>query len=147
MQNVKTIITNNYQNNNEFEEGSEELLLCEKVIKENKLKELNMPEQDEIKIIRDMAIITFKHTYNAFELQNKKLFNIFIAFLKGWIKSTNLNIRKVITDKLLSNNNSPYFSNLAFHAYLINSKLLDLNEYQYLILLFLENPTTRINFI
>ena len=147
MQNVKTIITNNYQNNNEFEEGSEELLLCEKVIKENKLKELNMPEQDEIKIIRDMAIITFKHTYNAFELQNKKLFNIFIAFLKGWIKSTNLNIRKVITDKLLSNNNSPYFSNLAFHAYLINAKLLDLNEYQYLILLFLENPTTRINFI
>ena len=71
MQNVKTIITNNCQNSNEFEEGSEELLLCEKAIKENKLKELNIPEQDEIKIIRDMTIITFKHTYSAFESQNK----------------------------------------------------------------------------
>ena len=149
MQNVKTIITNNSQNNNEFEEGSEELVLCEKAIKENKLKELNMSEQDEMKIIRDMTIITFKHTYSAFESQNKKLFNIFIAFLKGWIKSSNLNIRKVITDKLLGNINHQCFSDLAFHAYLINSKILDLNEYQNLILSYLENSTisTRPYFI
>ena len=40
MQNVKTIITHNCQNSNEFEEGSEELLLCEKAIQENNTKKL-----------------------------------------------------------------------------------------------------------
>ena len=95
-----------------------------------------------------MTIITFKHTYSAFESQNKKLFNIFIAFLKGWIRSSNvLNIRKIITDKLLGNVSYPCCNNLAFHAYLINSKILDLNEYQSLILSYLENPVSRSHFI
>ena len=147
MQNVKTIITSANPNNTEFEEGSEELQLCEKAIMENKLKELNLPEQEEAKNIHEMVIITFKYTFKAFESQNKKLLNIFISFLNGWIKSTKLNVRMDITDKLLGNVNSAMTFNLPFHAILINQNLLDLSEYQYLILSYLENPSYRHYFI
>ena len=143
MKDVKNIITNNCLNSNEFEERSEELIFCEKAIGEDKLKELNIPEQDKIKLLNDMTIITFRYAYDAFGLSNKKLLNIFISFLKGWIKSNNLNIRQVITNELLGNINYSWFADLAFHAYLINLKLLDLNEYQNLLLSYLENQTTR----
>ena len=143
MKDVKNIITNNCLNSNEFEERSEELIFCEKAIGEDKLKELNIPEQDKIKLLSDMTIITFRYAYDAVGLSNKKLLNIFISFLKGWIKSNNLNIRQVITNELLGNINYSWFADLAFHAYLINLKLLDLNEYQNLLLSYLENQTTR----
>ena len=147
MQNVKTIITNNCQNSNEFEEGSEELKMCEKAIVENKIKELNLPEQEEVKNVREMTIITFKHTFKAFDSQNKKLLNVYLAFLKGWVQYPNLNLRKEITIKLLGNINQNCTFNLVFHFILINLKLIDLNEYQYLILSYLENPPTRPHFI
>lgn len=147
MQNVKTIITNNSHNSNEFEDGSEELKMCEKAIVENKIKELNLPEQEEAKNVREMTIITFKHTFKAFDSKNKKLLNIFIAFLKGWIQYPNLNLRKDITNKLLGHPNQPWCFNLPFHAILINLNILDLNEYQYLVISYLENPTTRPYFI
>ena len=147
MQNVKTIITNNCQNSNEFEDGSEELKMCEKAIVDNKIKELHLPEQEEAKNIREMTIITFKHTYKAFEIQKKKLLNIFLAFLKGWVQYPNLNLRKDITIKLLGNINQPWTFNLPFHFILINLKLIDLNEYQYLIISYLENLPTRPYFI
>ena len=93
------------------------------------------------------TIITFKHTFKAFDSKSKKLLNIFIAFLKGWIQYPNLNLRKDITNKLLGHPNQPWCFNLPFHAILINLNILDLNEYQYLVISYLENPTTRPYFI
>ena len=148
MQNVKTIITNNSnQMGNEFEEGSEELKLCEKAIMENKIKEMNLSEQDEAKSIQQMTALTLKYVYKAFETQNKKLLNIFISFLQGWVKSTGMNVKKEITDKLLLNCNNAMCFNLGFHLYLINLELLDLNEYQTLIINHLEGNVTRQYFI
>ena len=79
---------NSNSNNNEFEEGNEELKLCEKTITENKLKELNLPENEESKLISQIALSSFRNAYIAFEQQHKKLLNTYIAFIKGWFKST-----------------------------------------------------------
>ena len=93
MQNIQNLMHNNYynnsnSNNNEFEEGSEELKLCEKTIKENKLKELNLPENEESKLISQIALSSFRKAYIAFEQQHKKLLNTYVSFIKGWFKST-----------------------------------------------------------
>ena len=147
MQNVKTIITNNTQLGNEFDEGSEELKLCEKAIIDNKIKEMNLSEQEEKKNITLVVITTLKYAFFAFESQNKKLLNIFIAILKGWVQTNIINVRKEITDKVLGGNNNPMCFNLGFQYYLINLKLIDLNEYQSLLILYLENKSTRSMFI
>lgn len=147
MQNVKTIITSNCQNSTEFEEGSEELKLCEKQILENKIKELNLSEPEEFKLIQQMATTTLKYVYKAFESQNKKLLNVFIAFLQGWIKSTSFNLRKEITEKLMGNPNNNMTFNLNFHLYLINLKIIDLNHYPIMIISYLELPQYRQYFI
>ncbi len=93
MQNIQNLMHNNYynnsnSNNNEFEEGSEELKLCEKTIKENKLKELNLPENEESKLISQISLSSFRNAYIAFEQQHKKLLNTYVTFIKGWFKST-----------------------------------------------------------
>ena len=145
MQNIQNLMHNNYynnsnSNNNEFEEGSEELKLCEKTITENKLKELNLPENEESKLISQMALSSFRNAYIAFEQQHKKLLNTYIAFIKGWIKSTTSNIRKDITDKLMQNSSGQMCFNYNFHVILINENILDLDEYQELIISHLEAP-------
>ena len=145
MQNVKTIITNSPQLGNEFEEGSEELKLCEKAIVDNKIKEMNLSDQDTV-----YALSTLKYAYIAFESKNKKLVNIFIAILKGWIQNNAEKVKKEITNKVLGafsiSNNQMYY-NLLFQIHLISLKLIDLNEYQNLILFYLENKITRPIFI
>ena len=144
MQNIQNLMYNNYynnsnSNNNEFEEGSEELKLCEKTITENKLKELNLPEHEEVKLILQMAISSFRNAYLAFEHQHKKLLNTYLAFIKGWIKSTNANIKRDLTVKLMQNTNQMCF-NFHFHFVLINENILDLDEYQEFIINYLEAP-------
>ena len=144
MQNIQNLMFNNYynnsnSNNNEFEEGSEELKLCEKTITENKLKELNLPEHEEVKLILQMAISSFRNAYLAFEHQHKKLLNTYLAFIKGWIKSTNANIKRDLTVKLMQNTNQMCF-NFHFHFVLINENILDLDEYQEFIINYLEAP-------
>ena len=49
-----------------------------------------------------MVYLSFRNAYTAYERQYKKLLNVYIAIIKGWIKSTNANIRKEITSKLMS---------------------------------------------
>ena len=148
MLNVKTIITNNTQLGNEFDEGSEELKLCEKAIIDNKIKEMNLSEQEEKKNITLVVGTTLKYAFLAYESNNKKLLNIFTALLNGWAQVNIINVRKEITDKVLAiNNNNPMCFNIGFQIYLINLKLIDLNEYQSLIILFLENKSTRPVFI
>ena len=133
---------NNNINNNEFEEGSEELKSLEKSITENKLKELNLQEHEETKLIYQMVLMSFRYAYNAFERQNKKLINVYIAIIKGWIKCSpsNVNIRKEITNKLMQNALNSMCFNYNFHALLINNNILDLDEYQNYIINYLEMP-------
>ena len=75
-----------------------------------------------------------------FEQQHKKLLNTYIAFIKGWIKSTTPNIRKDLSDKLMQNSSGQMYFNYNFHVILINEKFLDLDEYQELIISHLEPP-------
>jgi CCR4-NOT transcription complex subunit 1 len=141
MQNIQNTMINSQNNNNEFEEGSEELKLCEKSITDNKLKELNLPEHEETKLIFQMVSLSFRYAYNAFERQNKKLLNVYIAIIKGWIKSsTNVNIRKEITNKLMQSASSLMCFNINYHVVLINNNILDLDEYQNYIINYLEMP-------
>ena len=135
--------SNNSNSNNEFEEGSEELILCEKAIKDNKLKELNLQENEEAKLIHQMVILSFKYAYNSFEHQYKKIVNVYLAIIKGWINSTNVNIRKELTSKLMSSNPSQMSFNISFHSQLIKEKILDLDEYQNRIINYLEMPNMR----
>ena len=134
---------NNSQNNNEFEEGSEELKLCEKTIIENKLKELNLQESEEAKLIHQMVLFTFKFAYTAFDRQCRKILNVYLAIIKGWINYTPLNIRKEITSKLMPNSPTPMSFNYYFHALCINENILDLDEYQNRIINYLEMPYMR----
>jgi hypothetical protein len=133
--------SNNNNNINEFEDGSEELKLCEKAVLENKLKELNLQENEEAKLIHQMVLITFRYAYNAFEHQYKKLLNVYLCVIKGWIKSTNVDIKRELTNKLMQNNQTCF--NFHYHAKLINEKILDLDEYQNRILNYLEMPNMR----
>ena len=141
--NSQNNIQNINQNNNEFEEGSEELKACEKAIIENKLKELNLQESEEAKLIHQMVVLSLKYAYSAYERQYRKLLNIYLSIIKGWIKSTNLNIRKEITSKLLANNPNQMSFNYYYHALLINENILDLDEYQNRIINYLEMPYMR----
>ena len=145
MQNIQnTMINSQNNNNNEFEEGSEELKLCEKAITDNKLKELNLPEHEETKLIFQMVLSSFRYSYNAFERLNKKLLNVYIAIIKGWIKcSTNVNIRKEITNKLMQMASNPMCFNVNYHIVLINNNILDLDEYQNYIINYLEMPNLQ----
>ena len=145
MQNIQNTMINYYYNNqnnntNEFEEGSEELKLCEKAITENKIKELNLQENEEAKLIFQMVYLSFRNAYTAYERQYKKLLNVYIAIIKGWIKSTNANIRKEITSKLMSIIPNQMCFNSFFHAILINENILDLEQYQNNIISYLEMP-------
>ena len=138
---------NNNSNNNEFENGSEELKLCEKAITENKIKELNLAENEETKLILQMVILSFKYAYNAFEHQYKKILNVYIAIIKGWIKSTHANIKKEITNKLMPNMPNQMSFNYHFHHHLINENILDLDVYQNNIINYLEKPHMQKIFI
>ena len=86
-----------------------------------------------------MAISSFRNAYLAFEHQHKKLLNTYLAFIKGWIKSTNANIKRDLTNKLMQNTNQMCF-NFHFHFVLINENILDLDEYQEFIINYLEAP-------
>ena len=143
LQNVRTIITNNCQNSHDLEEGSEALKMFEKAFSENKLKEAGLSEEEEAKTIIQYANLTLKYTYKAFEAQNKKLLNVFISFLKGWIKSTNYNVCRELTSKLMSSSFHPWCFNIQFHIILFNLNMIDIREYQNYILSHLEIPSSR----
>ena len=135
---------NNSGNNNEFEEGSEELKLCEKCILDNKIKDLNLPEEDEAKLIIQMAYTTYLLVLIAFKEKNNKLLNVYIAFIKGWIKySNNNNIQKEITKSLMQNVLNQICFNVEFHTILFKNNILYLEDYQDYLLNYLEQPYSQ----
>ena len=150
MQNIQTTMIkcyysgqSNTTNNNEFENGSEELILCEKSITENKIKELNLAENEEAKLILQMVMLSLKYSYHAFEHKYKKLLNVYISIIKGWIKYSNPNIKKEITNKLMPNMPNQMSFNYHFHAHLINENILDIDVYQNNIINYLEKPNMQ----
>ena len=128
----------NNMNNNEFEEGSEELKYCENAFANNKIKELKLPEIDETRQIEYDIMSTIQVSSLAFEHKYKKLLNVYMAFLKGWINSKKFDAKTIITNNLLKNPNSTYCFNCYFHEIFFNEKFINVDLYQDYINVYLE---------
>ena len=105
---------------NTLEKYIEELIKSSEIAKNNKI------------IIENINLLTYSYMCKAFELKNEISLNIYVAFLKGFLKSSNYSfyVKKRITEELMNNSSNSFCFNSNFHIILIKNNILDINEYQ-----------------
>jgi CCR4-NOT transcription complex subunit 1 len=114
MQNISHSQTN-------IEEGNKELQYIEKCVSESKIENVDL--------IKGFAEISFKFAFHSFEKKNNKLFNLYIALIKGWVSSEN-QISREITNLLMKNYDISMRFNLELHLKFIKNNVINMSDYE-----------------
>ena len=127
MQNISHSQTN-------IEEGNKELQYIEKCVSESKIENVDL--------IKGFAEISFKFAFHSFEKKNNKLFNLYIALIKGWVSSEN-QISREITNLLMKNYDISMRFNLELHLKFIKNNVINMSDYEMYLYSYLQSPITR----
>ena len=119
---------------NNFDEGNKELQIIEKSVSENKI--------DNVDLIKGFAETSFKFAFVAFEKKNYKLFNLYMALIKGWVNSQK-QISREITNLLMKSHDISMRFNLELHLKFIKNNVINISDYEMYLYSYLQSPITR----